>query len=250
MTGTDASGATIALKSGATGRIPLNQLIWARRTVQDQRLGAGVRRAADVVDPGDIVLVEAVAAPAPPPPGQGPRRAARRPAPAQPNYALRQIPDVSGGVVVMDPKTGRVFALVGGWSFQQSQFNRATQAKRQPGSSFKPFVYVTALQNGFTPWSTVEDSPVEISQGPGQAPWQPVNYEGNYVGTTTLEDALIHSRNLATVNVAQTDRPAGDREDRAGLRHHGQDAAVLLDGAGRRRDDAAAPDQRLRDARQ
>jgi penicillin-binding protein 1A len=201
VTGIDASGATIALKSGGTGRLPLSQLLWARRTVQDQRLGAGVRRAADVVNPGDIVLVEALAAPAPPPPPAKGRHAAPPP-PA--TYGLRQIPDVSGGVVVMDPKTGRVFALVGGWAFQQSQFNRATQAKRQPGSSFKPFVYVTALQNGFTPWSTVEDSPVEISQGPGQAPWQPVNYEGNYVGTTTLEDALIHSRNLATVNVAQT----------------------------------------------
>jgi penicillin-binding protein 1A len=201
VTAVDANGATIALKSGGTGRIPMSQLSWARRTLQDQRLGAGVRRASDVVASGDIVLVEAVAAPAPPP-AKG-RHAA--PAAAMPgNYALRQLPDVSGGVVAMDPKTGRVFALVGGWSFQQSQFNRATQAKRQPGSSFKPFVYVTALQNGFTPWSTVEDSPIEISQGPGLPPWQPVNYEGNYVGTTTLEDALIHSRNLATVNVAQT----------------------------------------------
>jgi penicillin-binding protein 1A len=202
VTGTDANGATIALKSGATGRIPMSQLSWARRTGQDQRVGAGVRRAADVVAPGDIVLVEALSTPAPPAPAKG--RHAAPAAPAAANYALRQIPDVSGGVVVMDPKTGRVFALVGGWSFQQSQFNRATQAKRQPGSSFKPFVYVTALQDGFTPWSTVEDSPIEISQGPGQAPWQPSNYEGNYVGTTTLEDALIHSRNLATVNVAQT----------------------------------------------
>src|SRR4029077_15777472 len=98
---------------------------------------------------------------------------------------------VVGGVVVMDPKTGRVFALVGGWSFQQSQFNRATQAKRQPGSAFKPFVYVTALENGFSPCGVDEEAPISISQGPGQQPWEPVNYEGDYVGETTLSDALI-----------------------------------------------------------
>jgi penicillin-binding protein 1A len=102
----------------------------------------------------------------------------------------------------MDPRTGRVFALVGGWSFQQSQFDRATQAKRQPGSAFKPFVYVTALENGFTPSSVVDDAPIELSQGPGKPPWQPVNYEGGYVGPTTLEDALIHSRNLVTARLA------------------------------------------------
>jgi penicillin-binding protein 1A len=117
---------------------------------------------------------------------------------------LRQVPDVGGGVVVMDPKSGRVLALVGGWSFRQSQFDRATQAKRQPGSSFKPFVYVTALENGFSPGSTVEDSPLSIPQGTGLPAWQPANYEGSYVGETTLEDALVHSRNLATVHVAMT----------------------------------------------
>src|SRR5947208_674600 len=102
----------------------------------------------------------------------------------------------------MDPKTGRVYALVGGWSFQQSQFNRATQAKRQPGSAFKPFVYLTALENGFSPSSVVEDAPISIPQGPGQAPWEPVNYEGGFVGETTLSDALIHSRNLVTARLA------------------------------------------------
>jgi penicillin-binding protein 1A len=197
VTAIDAGGATVALKGGGIGRIPLDELRWARHTIEDQRLGAAVRQARDVLDLGDIVLVEPVTA-APPPKG---KQAAVY---AVPTYGLRQMPDVSGGVVVMDPKTGRVFALVGGWSFQQSQFNRATQAKRQPGSAFKPLVYVTALQNGFTPSSVVDDTPIDIPQGPGQAPWQPVNYEGGYIGPTTLEDALIHSRNLATVHVAMT----------------------------------------------
>jgi penicillin-binding protein 1A len=198
VTETDAGGAMIALKNGATGRIPIAELRWARRTIQDQRLGPAVRTGNEVVAPGDIVLVEPVAA-APLAPARG-RQAAAVPSPA--GYGLRQVPDISGGVVVMDPKTGRVFSLVGGWSFQQSQFNRATQAKRQPGSAFKPFVYVTALQNGFAPDSIVEDAPLEISQGPGLPPWRPVNYEGGYVGATTLEDALIHSRNLVTARLA------------------------------------------------
>jgi membrane carboxypeptidase/penicillin-binding protein len=115
---------------------------------------------------------------------------------------LRQIPDVSGGMTVMDPKTGRVFAMVGGWDFQQSQFNRVTQAKRQPGSAFKPFVFVTALQNGFTPDSVVDDAPISIPQGPGLPPWSPSNYEGTFAGPSTLRDALIHSRNLVTARLA------------------------------------------------
>jgi len=193
VTAIDAAGATLALKSGGTGRLPLDELRWARRTLDDQRVGAGVRQTRDVVNPGDIVLVEPIAAAAP---------AKGRPAPLNAKYALRQIPDVGDGVVAMDPRTGRVFALVGGWSFQQSQFDRATQAKRQPGSAFKPFVYVTALENGFTPSSVVDDAPIELSQGPGKPPWEPINYEGGYVGPTTLEDALIHSRNLVTARLA------------------------------------------------
>jgi penicillin-binding protein 1A len=199
VTAVESGGAQIVLKKGGQGQtaghIPLSEMRWARRTRDDQRLGAGVGRASDVLQPGDIVLVEPLAGAA----------SGKRGAPARAGqYALRQLPDVSGGVVVMDPKNGRVFALVGGWSFQQSQFNRATQAKRQPGSAFKPFVYVTALENGFDPESVVEDAPISISQGPGLPAWEPVNYEGGYVGETTLSDALIHSRNLVTARLAVT----------------------------------------------
>jgi penicillin-binding protein 1A len=102
----------------------------------------------------------------------------------------------------MDPKTGRVFAIVGGWDYHDSQFDRAVQARRQPGSSIKPFVYVTALQGDYTPSSVIEDSPISLPQGPGLPMWTPANYEGNYVGQTTLRQALIHSRNLATARLA------------------------------------------------
>jgi penicillin-binding protein 1A len=193
VVGVDAGGAQVVLRYGAPGRIPLDELRWARRTSAGQQLGLPVRTAGDVLNPGDIVLVEPLAAAA---------RHGGRYAPAAMQYGLRQIPDVSGGVVVLDPKTGRVFALVGGWSFQASQFDRATQAKRQPGSAIKPFVYVTALEQGFTPSSVIDDAPIALPQGPGMPAWMPVNYEGGYVGPTTLFQALVHSRNLATARLA------------------------------------------------
>ena len=201
VTAVDAGGAHIVLKNGTQGRIAFSEMSWARKALSDQRVGAGPRKPSDVVNPGDIIFVEPVAA-APAVQQAASRKGAPPPAPAVAHFALRQIPDVSGGMTVMDPKTGRVFAMVGGWDFQQSQFNRVTQAKRQPGSAFKPFVFVTALQNGFTPDSVVDDAPISIPQGPGLPPWSPSNYEGTFAGPSTLRDALIHSRNLVTARLA------------------------------------------------
>jgi len=200
VTSVDNSGANIALKSGAIGRIPLSELTWARRTVADQRLGPAVYRAQEVLNVGDLVLVEPLGAAAPASSASG--NAKRGPVSAALLYGLRQIPDVSGGFVAMDPKTGRTFALVGGWDYRDSQFDRAVQARRQPGSSIKPFVYVTALQGDYTPSTIIQDAPIELDQGPGLPKWSPVNYEGNYVGSTTLRQALVHSRNLATARLA------------------------------------------------
>ncbi|MGV2978862.1 penicillin-binding protein 1A [Camelimonas sp. ID_303_24] len=118
-------------------------------------------------------------------------------------YRLRQIPAISGAMVAMDPLTGRVFAMVGGFSFDQSEFNRATQAQRQPGSSFKPIVYATALDNGYTPSTTVYDSPIEIEQGPGLPPWRPENYSGKFSGPHTLRYGIEQSRNVMTVRLAR-----------------------------------------------
>jgi penicillin-binding protein 1A len=118
-------------------------------------------------------------------------------------YRLRQVPEISGAIMAMDPFTGRILAMVGGFSFDQSEFNRATQAYRQPGSSFKPFVYATALDNGYTPSSVVMDGPVEIDQGNGEI-WKPENYGGstNYA-PHTLRYGIEHSKNLMTVRLAQ-----------------------------------------------
>jgi penicillin-binding protein 1A len=185
VTAIDAGSARIALKDGTQGRIPLDELRWARPTLPNQQLGSMVGRVTDVLRLGDLILVE------------------RLPGPA-PNYGLRQLPDVSGAVVVVEPRTGRVLADVGGWDFRASQFDRGTQAHRQPGSSIKPFVYVTALEGKFTPSSVIMDAPISLPQGPGMPDWTPSNYEGTAVGPTTLRQALVHSRNLATARLAAT----------------------------------------------
>jgi penicillin-binding protein 1A len=103
----------------------------------------------------------------------------------------------------MDPHTGRVLAMVGGFSYDQSEFNRATQAQRQPGSSFKPFIYAAALDNGYTPASVVMDAPIQIDQGNGQEEWRPENYGGKFYGPQTLRFGIEFSRNVMTVRLAQ-----------------------------------------------
>ncbi len=119
-------------------------------------------------------------------------------------YRLRQVPEISGAMVVEDPHTGRVLAMVGGFSFDQSQFNRATQALRQPGSSFKPIVYAAAIDNGYTPSTIIMDAPIEIDMGPtGGGIWKPENYGGQFFGPSTLRFGLEESRNVMTVRLAQ-----------------------------------------------
>ena len=176
--------ARIGLTDGGEGVIPLKEMAWARRHIDADRLGPKVAKAQDVLAPGDVVLVE---------PAEGGV------------FALRQLPMVQGALVAMDARSGRVQAMVGGFAFGHgtNAFNRATQALRQPGSSFKPFVYLTALQKGFTPSSIVEDSPVEVSQGPGLPVWRPQNYSGEYGGPTTLRVGLEKSKNVMTVRLAQ-----------------------------------------------
>ena len=119
------------------------------------------------------------------------------------NFSLRQIPKINGGIVVMDPYTGRVMAIAGGFSFKNSEFNRASQALRQPGSAFKPFVYALALENNFTPSSLVLDAPLVLDQGSDLKLWKPENYGKKFYGPSTLRVGLEKSRNLMTVRIAQ-----------------------------------------------
>jgi penicillin-binding protein 1A len=186
------SGAKIGFKDGAEGSIPLAELTWARKQMPDYSRGPSIKSAGDVLKPGDIVAVEAV---------EKDKDGKDYPAAT---YGLRQVPQVSGAFVAMDPHTGRVLAMSGGWSYQQSQFNRATQAMRQPGSSFKPIVYLAALESGFTPSTVVLDAPMVIDQGPGLPPWRPENFKQEYFGPATLRIGLENSRNLMTIRIAQT----------------------------------------------
>jgi len=118
-------------------------------------------------------------------------------------YSLKQLPKINGGIVIMDPYTGRVLALSGGFSFKNSEFNRATQALRQPGSAFKPFVYALALENKYTPSSLVLDAPLVLDQGIDLKKWKPENYGKKFYGPSTLRVGLEKSRNLMTVRIAQ-----------------------------------------------
>jgi penicillin-binding protein 1A len=189
----DADGADIGLKGGERGRLPFAEMAWARPWLPDQHVGAGPRKPADVVTVGDVILVEPVAASAD---GKTKYPAA--------SYALRQIPDVGGGLVALDPHTGRVLAMTGGLSYDISQFNRATQAQRQPGSSFKPFVYMAALDAGYTPSTIVLDAPFVIDQGPGLPKWKPTNFENKFLGPIPVRVAMEKSKNLATVRIADS----------------------------------------------
>jgi penicillin-binding protein 1A len=183
--------ADVGLIDGTKGRIPWNELHWARPTLEEQEVGPAPKRASDVVKPGDVVAVEAVKA-----------NSEGVPYPAH-TFALRQPPKIEGALVAMDPHTGRVLALSGGFSYARSQFNRATQAMRQPGSSFKPFVYLAALDAGYTPSSLILDAPFVMEQGPGLPKWKPQNYTGEFYGPSTMRTGIEKSRNLMTVRLAQ-----------------------------------------------
>ncbi len=167
----------------------LSDVAWAR-PAQANGLGPVPRRMGDVLQVGDVVMTDA--------PG-----GTQAHAPAKPDrLALRQIPQVQGALVSMDPATGRVLAMSGGWSFEGSQFNRATQAQRQPGSSFKPFVYLTALETGLSPSQRVLDAPFVQNLG-AQGVWKPNNYGMTFNGPTPMRIALERSLNLVTIRLAE-----------------------------------------------
>lgn len=164
---------SIGLSDGSQSNIDISGSKWAL---------AG-RKISKVFTPGDVIIVSKNI--------------------KSDSYNLKQIPKVNGSLVAMDPHTGRVLALVGGYSFDNSKFNRSTQAYRQPGSSFKPFVYLAALENGITPASMFDDSPMELEQGPGLPTWKPKNYYNDFLGPITFRRGLELSRNPITVQVAQ-----------------------------------------------
>jgi len=184
--------ADVGFVGGNQGTVPLEEMKWARPWIEGQKLGPRVSRASDVLKLGDVVWVKPVFAQK-----EGEEKHIQ-------HYALRQIPGVQGGIVAMDPHTGRVLAMVGGYSYERSQFNRVTQANRQPGSAFKPFVYLAALDEGYTPSTLILDAPFVLDQGPGQPKWRPDNYSNKFYGPSTMRLGVEKSRNLMTVRLAQT----------------------------------------------
>jgi penicillin-binding protein 1A len=183
-----ATHAVIGLESGEVGSIPLRNLKWARKYVSVSSRGPAIQGPKDVFKVGDIILVDTQKDPVTGEVVKG-------------FYELCQIPQVSGALLAMDPHSGRVLAMQGGFSFEMSQFNRATQAMRQTGSAFKTFVYLTAFERGLTPVTKIDDAPFHIHLGPGLGVWSPRNYEKKFWGLLTLRRAYEISRNTVTVRL-------------------------------------------------
>lgn len=174
--------ATIGLENGKLGSIEFASLKWARKHINVNSMGPAPKKISDVLAVGDVILAEATAK------GE--------------TYFLRQIPEVNGGFLAMDPHTGRVLAMMGGYVDEPNQFNRATQAMRQPGSTMKTFGYIAALENGMTPATVIMDEEISLNQGFGLPPYRPSNYSNQFYGPTTLRSGLEQSRNVTAVRMA------------------------------------------------
>ena len=174
------NSASLLFRDGTTATLPWRGISWARPTVDRETLGPQPEKASDVLAPGDVIYVMPT---------------------ANRSWALAQVPEAQGAVVALDPDDGAITALTGGFDFTMSKFNRATQAARQPGSSFKPFIYSAALEQGNTPATVVLDAPVVINSSELEAVWRPINYSGRFYGPTRMREALVRSMNLVSVRL-------------------------------------------------
>lgn len=182
VTQVDEQSIKVLLVDAQYATVDWSNIAWARRHITSARSGNPPKKASDVVKIGDVVRVRQD--------NDG-------------NWQLTQIPDVEGALVSMRPQDGSILALTGGFEFRRSKFNRVTQAYRQPGSSFKPFIYSAALEHGFTAASVLNDAPVVFDDPALEQAWRPENYSGRFYGPTRLREALVHSRNLVSVRLLQ-----------------------------------------------
>lgn len=187
----------IAFADGTRSQIGWDGLSWARRQLDSDRRGPPPRNAGDILHPGDLIRV----------------------AVGSEGWRLAQQPQAEGALVALDPETGAVTALAGGFDFRRSHFNRATQALRQSGSAFKPFIYSAALEKGYTPASMINDAPVVFDDPALEDTWRPGNYSGEFFGPTRLRVALMNSRNLVSIRLLSAIgiRPAVDHARRFGF---------------------------------
>ncbi|MBR1545054.1 MAG: penicillin-binding protein 1A [Alphaproteobacteria bacterium] len=179
----NSDSAVIGLLKGKRGVINLKSLGWTRYIVDGKEDAVSITNMKQVLKSGDFIFVQVL---------------------DEENnlYSLKQVPELNGAMVVLDPHTGRIFAMVGGFSYSRSKFNRATQAYRQPGSTIKPFVYLTAIENGYTPSSVILDAPVVLEKADGEL-WRPENYDNAFAGEITLRRALEKSKNNPTIRIAK-----------------------------------------------
>jgi len=164
-------------------QLPWSGLSWARPYINDNRFGNAPESAADILSVGDIIYIQQT---------------------SKNEWRLAQIPQVEGALVAVKPENGSIIALTGGFDFNRSKFNRVTQAARQPGSNFKPFIYSAALEKGFTPASIINDAPVVFDDPGLESAWRPENYSGTFFGPTRLREALVHSRNLVSIRLLRS----------------------------------------------
>ena len=174
---------SIGLSKGKRGEISLKTLGWNKYVIEGKDEPVAITSMKQILKAGDFIFVQVV---------------------DENNglYSLQQVPELNGAMVVLDPHTGRIFAMVGGFSYSRSKFNRATQAYRQPGSTIKPFVYLTAIENGYTPSSVILDAPVVLEKADGEL-WRPENYDNAFAGEITLRRALEKSKNNPTIRIAK-----------------------------------------------
>ncbi len=201
----DDERAILLARNGEEVIIELEQLAWARPRLGPNALGSRPQAASDVLQPGDLVRLR----------------------PLEDGWRLAQVPLAEAALVSMDAESGAILALVGGLDFGRSQFNRATQSRRQPGSAFKPFVYAAAFDNGFTPASIVNDSPVVINDPSMEREWRPTNFSRQFHGPTRLREAMVHSRNLVSVRLLMN---VGLEPSREHISHFGFERSDLPDG--------------------
>jgi len=173
-------GARVLRRAGVVVELGWDDLGWARPALPDDVLGPAPRVAGDVLAPGQVIYLEPL---------------------ADGRHRLAQLPAVAGALVALEPRDGAIVALSGGFDFGASKYNRAIQARRQPGSSFKPFVYSAALERGFTPASLINDAPIVLPGGAGTEEWRPQNITKRFYGPTPLREALVRSRNLVSIRL-------------------------------------------------
>ncbi len=172
--------AQVLLKDGSTVALRWKHIKWARKYLKDNSIGPRLKKITDVINPGDVIYIEQL---------------------KNKEYALAQLPEVAGAMVSLNPQNGAINALVGGFDYYHSKFNRVIQAKRQPGSNFKPFIYSAALNKGYTAATLINDAPVVFKDSYLEGFWRPDNYSGKFFGPTRLRQGLIKSRNLVSIRI-------------------------------------------------